>query len=227
MRLTRLIGLLAWAAAAAILAGTASAHSPRGTATYFTLRPDPRLCPSPICGGWWARRVNLADTICGDGTLAAQCYAASLDLSALALTDERRTTIERDLARGTALVRGRLVREPSGGPPPLKSLDTFVVTEVWLHEGAAAARGSVFRTEDNGIRCVRAPCFSLHVSELNTAWHRNVSDLDLAPARAARGSVRRARAALGDPGGLARGSIEAAGNGGRAPRATAFWLRAA
>jgi hypothetical protein len=225
----RLLGVIALGAAAALfatLAGTAQAHSPNGTATYLRVHPDPRLCPSPICGGWWASRVNRDDTVCGNGIASPQCYAASLDLSALKLTDEQAAALQQALATGTALVRGRLVRRPVGDPPPLDELDALVVTEVWLRSGRARGSGVVYRVEDNGVRCIRAPCFSWHASTLNTRRHRNVSDVDLAPSGAPPGPIARARAALSRTGVLVDGRIVAAGDG-RALWAFSFWLRSA
>jgi hypothetical protein len=191
------------------------------------VRPDTRLCPSPICGGWWVRRVNRDDTVCGDGGTAFQCYAASIDFSELKLTEERRLALEQALSTGTTLVRGRLVRRPAS-QPPLKELDTFVATEIWLRSGQERTQGLVYRVEDNGLRCVRAPCFSLHASVLNTTQHRNVSTLALAPSEASQTAIRRARAALDDVGVMVAGRVVAGRPAGdRTLRAAAFWLRSA
>src|SRR6187397_3172725 len=48
---------------------------------WFTVAPDPRLCPSPLCGGYWISRVNQPFTVCANGTRAATCYVSDLDLS--------------------------------------------------------------------------------------------------------------------------------------------------
>ena len=227
MRLRGVTILVAVAAIAATLAGSATAHSPNGTATYYRVQPDPRLCPSPICGGWWTRRVNRNDTVCGDGVAAVQCYAASVDFTELKLTEERRLTLEQALSTGTTLVRGRLVRRPVS-EPPLKELDTLVATEIWLRSGQARTPGLVYRVEDNGIRCVRAPCFWLHASVLNMPQHRNVSSLGLAASRASEAAIRRARAALDDTGVMVEGRVVPGKPAGdRTLRAAAFWLRAA
>ena len=47
MRLPVWTTLVAAAAIAAALSGTATAHSPNGTATYFAIRPDLRLLSEP------------------------------------------------------------------------------------------------------------------------------------------------------------------------------------
>jgi len=226
MRLPGAIALVALAALAAGLAGSATAHSPNGTATYVRVRPDPRLCPSPMCGGWWVRRVNRATIVCGNGMVSPECYAATSDFTGLDLTAEERSTVDQALARGTALLRGRLVRGTLASPPPSVKLDVLSVTEIWLRYGRAQTSGSVFRVEDNGVRCVRAPCFSLHASVLNTTQHRDVSSLGLAAAGANAAAVRRARAALEGTGVMVEGRAVASADGGRTLRASAFWLRA-
>jgi hypothetical protein len=46
---------------------------------FYTLRPDTRRCVSPICGGQFLSAINLATTVCADGSSRAECYAAELD----------------------------------------------------------------------------------------------------------------------------------------------------
>jgi Domain of unknown function (DUF6748) len=226
MRLPGAIALVALAALAAAFADSATAHSPNGTATYVRVRPDPRMCPSPMCGGWWVRRVNRDTIVCGNGMVSPECYAATVDSTELDPTDEQRAMIEHALARGTALLRARLVHGALAGAPPSVKLDVLSVTEIWLRYGRAQTSGTVFRIEDNGVRCVRAPCFSLHASVLNTTQHRDVSSLGLAAAGASAAAVRRARAALEATGVIVEGRVVATGDGGRPLRASAFWLRA-
>src|SRR5262245_10414959 len=226
MRLPILFAVVLSTTLGAALAGSATAHSPNGTATYVRVRPDQRMCPSPMCGGWWARRVNRETIVCGNGMASPECYAATLDLSALNANEQRRTMLTQALADGTPLLRGRLERRPAPAPG-VDELDTLVVTEIWLRYGRAQPSGTVFRVEDNGVRCVRAPCFSFHASVLNTAQHRNVSSLGLAASGAGSAAVRRANAALDDTGVMVEGSVVPATDGGRTLRASAFWLRAA
>ena len=35
---------------------------------YFTITPDLRLCPSPICGGFYLQALNQPSTTCGPET---------------------------------------------------------------------------------------------------------------------------------------------------------------
>ena len=83
------IAVVVAAALAAALAGTAPVHSPNGHGDLLPSATGQRLCPSPMCGGWWARRVNRDTHVCGKGLGSTECYAATLDLDALQLTDEQ------------------------------------------------------------------------------------------------------------------------------------------
>ena len=42
----------------------------------FLVEHDPRLCPSPACGGYWVALANGVRTRCGDGTREKRCYDA-------------------------------------------------------------------------------------------------------------------------------------------------------
>src|SRR5438552_14670165 len=62
-----------------VLAAETSAAPRSGSGTVFRVRPDLRMCPSPICGGFWVSPVNQATTACVDGTTRAWCYIAKID----------------------------------------------------------------------------------------------------------------------------------------------------
>ncbi len=54
-------------------------------------------------------------------------------------------------------------------------------------------QGDLLQVRDLGIRCIRAPCFSLGAAQLNRPLKLTVSSLDLTPADAAAEGVRRER----------------------------------
>lgn len=143
------------------------------SSTYYTARRDMRRCVYPICGGFWVKRVNRATTRCADGRYAAECYVPELDLSAIGLNDQQDGVLVNSLEAGRALVRGRIttkvINEQSWG--------VLAATEGWLGQIEATPSGDFLRARDSGIRCVRAPCPSIHVSLLNYAAHINVTDL--------------------------------------------------
>lgn len=194
-------------------ATTVSSHarqSPGGTA-MFVVRHDQRLCPSPRCGGYWVAIANGARTRCVDGLRHVHCYAArAVDASGRATGD---------IAEGS-LVRAAI----DGGRDDLGEL---VVTAVYERAGDATASGGYYRVFDNGVRCVRAPCFSYTATQVNGSTRTTVSGIDLGAAGALPREVARAHAALHSKDGLyARGRFVRSTDGGRVFRALRLYLRA-
>lgn len=220
------------AVVALVLAST-SASAPytaapgSGLGDIFRLRPDPRLCPSPLCGGFFMKRVNRATTPCADGTFRAWCYVASLDLSRLSSSARNRLQVAE--RTGGLLLRGHITQ--GGGAPEFRSAGRFGATEGWLSATNAELQGITYLVRDAGIRCIRAPCFSLRASVVNTASKRTtVSELDLADVTAPPALAERAQAAVRSSGLLVAGMIryDSAGDpaSGRTLVAAQFFLPA-
>jgi hypothetical protein len=190
--------------------------------TVYRLRADPRLCPSPVCGGFWASRVNTRLTTCLAGNELPACYVAAVDLSAL--TRASRARARAAVPTGQALVDGVFRRYPNGAFPQLA---TLVAARVWLAAGSGAGTGPVYRVVDTGVRCVRAPCFSLRATVVNTTRSLTLSDLDLAGTDAPPAAIARARSALAHAGVFVAGTVRSRGNSsGRSLAATQVWLPA-
>lgn len=193
-------------------------------ATVYQLRNDMRMCPSPACGGFWASRVNFRLTTCLDSTGLAACYAASVDLSALAPAVRPRARLA--LTAGRALVEGAFGRYPSSAGPQLAKL---VAARVWIAAGSHDGADTVYRVVDTGLRCIRAPCFSLRATVVNGTRSLMLSGLDLAGSGASPGDINRARAALAHGGVLASGTMRVVTKPGvagpaRTLAATRVWL---
>jgi hypothetical protein len=132
---------------------------------FYSLRPDPRACPSPTCGGYWLKRLNRATTRCADGTEQAECYVAGL-----------RRVPAAGLGSGEqVLVQGRLREHDYAG---IGSYGVFVIRAAWLAAGAEPATGRYVAIENNGIACISSPCFSYDQFVLNRGIVRHVSGLD-------------------------------------------------
>ena len=101
----------------------------------------------------------------------------------------------------------------------------LVVADVRAPAGKGA-KGRYFRVRDLGIRCVRAPCFSLRAARLNRASRMLVSGLDLvSTARPSAGELRRAETALTTRGGLwLLAQVTKTSDGGRTLLASRFYL---
>jgi hypothetical protein len=208
------MGSRAWltlVAAALVLGGaTASAWSrSEGAPGIFTIRSDPRLCPSPRCGGYWVALANGARTRCADGRQSARCYVA--EATGASLFDG-----------GLAL--GRLKPADFGALGPLGIL---AVDASYAPAGMAPVSGGYYRVVDLGVRCIRAPCFSFRVTQVNGSTRTTASGVDLAAAEATPAQVERAELALHTKNGLlARGRFVHTPDGGRLFRALRFFLRA-
>ena len=205
------VGLVAMLSVVACLVlSTAAAHPAGGRPTYV-VRVDPRLCPSPLCGGYWVARANGARTTCANGLRYPRCYVAR------AVDTQGRP---RDVADG-ALVYGAL----GAGHDDLGEL---VVGTVFAPVGTAPLGGRYYRLIDTGIRCVRAPCFSLRAWLVNRRSSTAVSGLVLDTLGGREPLEKRVLAALATKNGvLARARIVRAGNGGRELHATRFYLESA
>lgn len=201
-------------AAALVLAGVGMASAdartpPTGTA-MFLVQPDARLCPSPRCGGYWAALANGVRTRCGDGRRATRCYTAKA-------VDRQRRELGR-LPAG-ALVRGAIDQGRNG-------LGVLHVHASYGPAGSAQPGGGFYRVFDNGIRCVRAPCFSYTAGSVNASTRITISSVDLRASLAPATEVRRAMAALATKDGLyAQGRFAPTADGGRVFRALRLYLR--
>lgn len=186
--------------------------------SIYVVRPDPRLCPSPLCGGYWVSRANRSSTRCHDGLLRPRCYVA------LAVGEWNRRPLRAGLPENT-LVRAALGPWTFNG---FGDLGAIVVTEIWKPAGDNRPTGDFFRIRDIGVRCVRAPCFSMRARRLNRPFRATVSDLDLSRAMLTPEEVAEAEAALTTLGGLVvAGRIAATAGGGRLLSASQVFLRVA
>jgi hypothetical protein len=150
---------------------------------FFTLRPDPRLCPSPTCGGYWVRRVNQSLTRCVDGKLQRECYVAGVRNAPAGGLGET----------GLLLLRGR-IRASDGGEFP--GFGVFQIARIWVAATAEPPRGRFAGLQSNDIVCVTTPCFTWDQYVLNRALTRSLSGLDFDEVGAEDADIARARAIL-------------------------------
>jgi hypothetical protein len=183
---------------------------------YFSVTPDLRLCPAPVCGGFHLQAVNQPTTTCADGAQLASCYVASADFGAL----------EADgvLASGEIIVRGLLVDDEY---PGFGNLGRLVVESAWAAATPQSAQGTIYRVRDLGIVCVTTPCFSIEARILNESTVLTLSSLDLDAVGATPSQIAAALAAA------QRGDLLVAGTtapdpgpagAGLALLASQFWL---
>jgi hypothetical protein len=195
---------------AVVATSTAARQPPTGTAIYV-VRVDKRLCPSPLCGGYWVAIANGARTRCADGLRYPQCYVArAVDSAGKPLAGIE----EGSLVRG-AMDLGR------------DDLGELVAAAVFAPAGRAAVAGGYYRVAETGIRCVRAPCFSWRATQANGSTRTPISGVDLEAANATASEIARGRAALHTKSGLlTRGRFVPEADGGRVFEALRIYLRA-
>jgi hypothetical protein len=135
---------------------------------YFSVGPDERDCASPVCGGFWFKRVNQDTTRCLDGNLADRCYAADLDFTALNLGAEELASYARARAlAGRLIVKGKFV---AGGWASLPELANFKATEAWAAASDQAPTGTYLLARQEPIDCtLRYPCPNITGTKLNTS----------------------------------------------------------
>ena len=155
-----------------------------GAYTYYEVIADLRKCPSPLCGGWFLKRLNRDTTRCVDGRAAESCYAPVLDWSEANLSVDQQSKLI-DAATKDATTSGvygivRGVFAPTN-TTPRPELGRFVISEAWVAEGAGVSEGAFVRVKDNGLRCLVAPCPSLTETTLNTPRTTNIAELDWTP----------------------------------------------
>jgi uncharacterized protein DUF6748 len=209
---------IAFVAVLAALAGVLpAAGAPHAVGSYqYFVQPDPRACPSPRCGGYWVTLANRSLTRCSDRVLRARCYVATA-------LDERREPLAGGIPAGS-LVWGELVPWSHGG---FGDLGALLAAEIRVPSGQKTA-ALVYRVRDLGIRCVRAPCFSLRALRVNTSFRVRISELDLHPALLTAADRKRAEKALSTASGLfVSGRVVRTEDGGRALVVSRVYLKAA
>jgi hypothetical protein len=172
------VGLIALS----VLPARAGAPGAALSSGYFSLQPDPRLCPSPICGGFFVGLLNLPVAHCSDGEDRRLCHASTVDWSALGLDAETVAQLQAAAVGGRVIVRGEL---RSGtvlpGFPPSGEL---VASEAWIAASGHYPRGGFFQVARRGIVCGVSPCSRFTEVLLNSNLRGELSDLDLSHAGA-------------------------------------------
>jgi hypothetical protein len=166
---------------------------------YFVVtRPDYRRCMSPMCGGYFVKRVNASKTRCLDGAYQTECYVSSIDTSALGLAED--SPFDGQLRSGQALVRAQFAHEAG----PFAAIAKLVAAEGWLGRSLSAPTGTFYRVTPSGVRCIGAPCPTFAEGKLNSAKKGHADDLDLAatPTPATSGAIADAMGDITSPSGV-------------------------
>ena len=189
---------------------------PAGSGDYFLVRRDVRRCMSPLCGGYFVKRVNQSRTRCANGRWMRECYVAEIDWNG-----------QPEINRGKALVRGNIVARRF---PGFGNLGALRVTESWQSPSDTPATDMLYRVRDRGVRCITHPCLTHSATRLDSRLTSNVAGVDLAAAGANGELISEGAAAMTRPDGVIVAGYFApvTGPGGRAQtlKATKFYLPA-
>ena len=167
--------------------------------SYFIVTQlDPRLCPSPLCGGYFVKEVNKPKSQCADGTWQQQCHAGQLDASGLGWSNDLLASFSQQFGQRHALVRGRLQQRAFGS----FKVDVLVVDEGWQGQALSKPVGTFYGLKASGIVCITFPCQSIQERELNFPTQRLIADVDLAASGASPDKVAAGRDALSQSSGI-------------------------
>ena len=193
---------------AVVAASTAARQPPTGTAIYV-VRADMRLCPSPLCGGYWVAIANGARTRCADGLRYPRCYVARA-------VDAMSSTLA-GIAEGS-LVRGAM----DLGRDDLGELVAAAVFVPCRTSGGQRAASTASRTPASAACGRRASRW--RATQVNGSTRTPVSgvDLEAASATATRGRPRSRGAAHEERPPGARPLRTQRGRRSRLPRAAAL-----
>ena len=187
-----------------------------GSGEYFLVRQDVRRCISPLCGGYFVKRVNHAWTRCANGRRMPECYVAEIDWRG-----------QPEINPGKALLRGDIVARRF---PRFGNLGALRVTESWQSPSDKSVTDTFYRVRDRGVRCITHPCLSHSATRLGFAVTTNIAGADLSGADASGELLSEGAAAMTEPDGVIVAGYFApvTGPGGRAQtlKATRFYLPA-
>lgn len=171
------------------------ASNSANTGFFVVTRRDMRRCISPLCGGYFVKRVNAEKTRCADGNLRNECYVSEITLGGMRLSDREASEFMGSLAEGKALIKARAYRHRFSRT----WLGKLKASEGWLGATGSTPDGTFYRVADNGTRCVTTPCPSTTAYGLNGAEdHRLIrSNLENTESPAEETSLFQAQNAIG------------------------------
>jgi hypothetical protein len=179
------------------------------TSTFYSVRRDLRRCVSPLCGGYFVKRVNAPSTRCANGRFMGECYVAEIDWNGQPQSDSSRM-----------LVRGQLVAKRFGS---FGNLGELRLSESWKSISDKEPVGTFYLVRDRGVRCIAFPCPTHHEAKLNSSFSRNIAGVNFEGAGMGESDTPMVNAAMTGPDGVivAGRDVGVTGHGGRS-----FELRA-
>jgi hypothetical protein len=182
--------------------------------TFYRLRRDRRRCATPMCGGYFVKRVNLSSTRCANGGWSRECYVARIDWNG-----------QPENESDDLLMRGNIVAKRH---ERFGNLGELRVSESWKAVGANQPVGVFYRVRDRGVRCITHPCPTHSEAKLNSSVSRNIAGVNLEGAELGENASVVNMAMTGTDGVIVSGNdIRVTGPGGRSfeLKATQVYVR--
>ena len=195
-------------------------------APIYRPEPDPRLCPSATCAGWFVSLANLSTTPCANGKERSHCTDIVVDIEGIGLDPAAHSAFRDAMLTNRALLAGTVEpAEPFGASPRL----VLRATLGWQGAGTATPNGELYRVRDNAIRCIAAPCFSYDAALVNGIANTTLSSVDLSGVTTDRRALEAATRLMSTGSVLVAGTIFPQPNagpagGGRVLVASQFYL---
>ena len=173
------------------------------TSTFYTVRADLRRCVSPMCGGYFVKRVNMSTARCANGRYMDQSYVAEIVWNGQAKVDA-----------GKALLRGNVIAKTYDR---FGNLGAFSVTESWQAVADSQPTGTSYLVRDRGLRCITYPCPTHHEAKLNSTFSLNIAGVDLSGASLGANNAAVVEAAMTGPDAaiITGNNVPVTGPGGR------------
>jgi hypothetical protein len=148
-----------------------SAITGASAGAFYDVVRDERLCPAPICGGYFVHESNKALTRCADGTLQQTCHVSEIDL-------QRPYPLPPIVLVGQniALARGSIPSDPAHTP-----VDKLVASAVWRPATGAAASGSDYRLSPQAASTSGAVEHELNTGTVVDAAHVSLAIPGISP----------------------------------------------
>lgn len=127
------------------------AGAPTKVERYYSIRPDPRACPSPACGGWFLGELNAGS--------AAEQYVSELDFSPSGLEQK-----QLDLVRQTP--PARVILSGALGPAAQNTRELLVTAAFLGMPNVTPSVDTVYSVTVLPLDC--ASCPTLRANLLNT-----------------------------------------------------------
>jgi hypothetical protein len=140
--------------------------------TYFSIKPDTETCDWPTCGGYYIRKLNGGDMLCGGGNFANECYVAEVAVG---------INLYPVLHSGQEIVvRGVMEKH---NVSVYGEFGFLRISEVWVSEPApgrdpAPADGSFFKVSAYPHHCNGGGCFDYRMERLNSNIVKGLSGFD-------------------------------------------------